>query len=805
MIKSYLKIAIRKALYDRIYTLINIFGLAIGLASFLFISKYVDFERKVDRFHENFHKIYRLHTDLKWNDLDESFPQTAPAVGTAIVDNFAEAEYVTRILPYNTERLVKIGEDIYKEKSILAVDSNFLRVFSFEILFGDKNKIFTKPEDLLLSQSYARKYFAEEDPIGKIIDIEGELFKVAGIIEDAPASSHIQYDILISNLSNEDLAYFEWSWVWCNLVTYVQLNPKTSANELESKFPELVRKNAGYAIERLTGKPLDDFFERGNHLGYLLEPLSEVYYSNYNPLGGSSKRIFMYIFSIVAVIILLLACINYTNLTTARSIKRAKEIGLRKVVGTSKGQLLSQFLVESVLFSFIAMALAVFFYETISRWIAMQFDFPWNLSLLNHPGYLLYIFGLTMIVGVLSGLYPALYLSSLNAATSLKGLSTRGSAKSSLRNVLLVFQFIISFCIIIFTFSVNEQISFLRNRDLGFDKENLIVINNINQLPSRDAFKTQVNENPSVISSTLSSHVPSLNAHGELFRKLEGEQEDFLARLIDADADYLKTFGLQMVEGQNFTPKELQSNSPKIVINQEAIKTMGFEDPIGRRIMGLDDGRELEVAGVVQDFDYFLSQVEMNPIVIRPYIDRGPENLIKHLTVKVASDDLQNTIAQLQKVWEKQQTGIPFEYQFYNQIFNDIYNKEIRLGNLLSIFSGLAITIAILGLVGLISFHTEQLTKSIGIRKVFGATIPNILGLITRDFAKLFIIAFVISVPVANYAVEDWLETFVNKINISPWFFLIPGLMVTTIALLTIWIQSYKSATANPVDAIRNE
>ena len=260
-----------------------------------------------------------------------------------------------------------------------------------------------------------------------------------------------------------------------------------------------------------------------------------------------------------------------------------------------------------------------------------------------------------------------------------------------------------------------------------------------------------------------------------------------------------------MVEGQNFTPKELQSNSPKIVINQEAIKTMGFEDPIGRRIMGLDDGRELEIAGVVQDFDYFLSQVEMNPIVIRPYIDRGPENLIRHLTVKVASDDLQNTIAQLQKVWEKQQTGIPFEYQFYNQIFNDIYTKEIRLGNLLSIFSGLAITIAILGLVGLISFHTEQLTKSIGIRKVFGATIPNILGLITRDFAKLFIIAFVISVPVANYAVEDWLETFVNKINISPWFFLIPGLMVTTIALLTIWIQSYKSATANPVDAIRNE
>jgi len=805
MIKSYLKIAIRKAIHDRIYTMINIFGLAIGLASFLFISRYVDFERKVDHFHENFHEIYRLHTDLKWNDLDESFPETAPAVGTAIADNFEEAEYVTRILPYKTEHLVKIDEDIYKEKNILAVDSNFLKVFSFEVLSGNKNKMFTKPEDLLLSQSYARKYFAKEAPIGKIIDIEGDLFTVAGIIEDAPPSSHIQYNILISNLSNEDLAYFEWSWVWCNLVTYVQLNPKTSSDALESKFPELVRNNAGAAIERLTGKPFDDFFERGNHLGYLLEPLSEVYFSNYNPLGGSSKRVFMYIFSIVAFVILLLACINYTNLATARSIKRAKEIGLRKVVGTSKRQLLSQFLVESILFSFMAMVLAVFFYETISMWIARQFDFPWNLSLISHPGYLWYIFGLTGIVGVLSGLYPALYLSSFNAADSLKGLQSRGSTKSSLRNVLLVFQFVISFCIIIFTFSVNEQISFLRNRDLGFDKENLIVINNINQLPSRDVFKTQINQNPAVISSTLSSHVPSLNAHGELFRKLEGEQEDFLARLIDADTDYLKTFGLKMMEGQNFTSKDLHSNSPKIVINQEAIKTIGFDDPIGRRIMGLDDGRELEIAGVVEDFDYFLSQVEMNPIVIRPYIDREPENLIKHLTVKVASDDLQNTIAQLQKVWEKQQAGIPFEYQFYNEIFNDIYTREIRLGNLLAIFSGLAILIATLGLIGLISFHTEQLTKSIGIRKVFGASIPNILGLITKDFIKLFIIAFVIAIPVTNYVIEDWLETFVNKIHISLWFFLTPGLVVTSIALLTIWIQSYKSATANPVDAIRNE
>ena len=805
MLKNYLKIAIRKAIRDKTYTLINIFGLAIGLASFLAISRYVDLESKVDHFHQSFDHIYRLHTDLKWNDVDESFPQTAPAVGTAIVDNFAEVEHVTRILPYYSERLVKIEDDIYKEQGILAVDSNFLKVFTFEILSGKRNDLLTQPDELLLSETYAKKYFADEEPLGKMVDIDGTLFKVVGIIEDAPPSSHIRYDMLVSNLSSEDLAYFEWSWVWCNLVTYIKLNPNASPDDLEAKFPQLVKDNAGYAIERLTGKPLDDFFERGNNLGYLIEPLSEVYYSNYNPLGASSSRIFIYIFTIVAFTILLLACINYTNLTTARAIKRAKEIGLRKVVGTSKGQLHFQFLVESVLFSGIAMVLSIFFYETISMWIANYFDFPWNLSLANIPEFLWYIIGLTIIVGVISGLYPAFYLSSFNAAKSLKGLQSRGSSKSPLRNVLLVFQFIISFCIIIFTFSVNEQISFLRNRDLGFDKENLIVIHNVNQLQSRDVFKNQVNQNPAVVSSTLSSHVPSMNAHGELFRKLEGEQEDFLARLIDADMDYLKTYGLKLVEGQNFSTSDLQSNSPKIVINQAAINTLQYDDPIGRRIMGLDDGRELEIAGIIQDFDYFLSQVEMGPIVIRPYIDRGPENLIKHLTVKVSSEDFATTIDQIKQVWDDQKTGVPFEYQFYNQIFNEIYNKEIRLGNLLSVFSGLAIIIAILGLIGLISFHTEQLTKSIGIRKVFGATIPNILGLITKDFAKLLIIAFAIAVPVANYAIEDWLETFIHKINIDPWLFIIPGLAVIFIALFTIWVQSFKSASANPVDAIRNE
>jgi putative ABC transport system permease protein len=416
-----------------------------------------------------------------------------------------------------------------------------------------------------------------------------------------------------------------------------------------------------------------------------------------------------------------------------------------------------------------------------------------------------FVLGIAIVVGLFSGIYPAIYLSSFNASRALKGIQLKGQHKSPLRNSLLVFQFLISFCIIIFTFTVNRQISYLRNKDLGFDKENLLVINNISQLKSRNVFKEEVNKNAAIISSTLSSHIPSGSGHGELFRKMQGEQEDFIMSLIDADADFIATFGLNIDSGIGFSSKDLSSSSPKVVINQKAQKILNYNNAIGETIMGLDDGRILEISGIINDFDYYLAQVELRPIVIRPYLDANPENEIHFLTAKIASSDLQQTIGDLEKIWNKQKTGIPFQYHFYNQIFNNMYLKEIHLGNLLTLFSSLAISIALLGLVGLISFHTEQLTKSIGIRKVFGATSFNILSLITRDFLKLFIIAFVVAVPIANYAVEDWLDTFVFKMDIGVLLFVIPGFVVISISLLTIWAQSYKAANTNPIDAIRTE
>ncbi len=805
MLKNYILIAIRKAIKDRSYTLINVFGLAIGLASFLFISKYVDFERNVDKFHVNYHSIYRLHTDLKWNEVDDVFPNTAPAVGTAIRDNFEEVEYVTRIRSFYSEKMIEVGEDVYQESGILSVDSNFLKIFSFELLHGNGDNLFTNPNQVVLSESMSKKLFGENNGINETIEIDNQDFVVAGIIEDSPANSHIQFTVLTSNLADEELNYFEWSWIWCNLVTYIKLNPNSSQERLESKFPDLVKNNAGYTIERITGNSINTFFENGNKIGYKLEPLSEVYYSGYNSIGISGSETFVIIFSLVALTILLLACINYTNLTTSRSIKRAKEIGLRKVAGTTMSQLYSQFLLESIIFSLIAVVLALFIYESLNSLIIRLFDIRWNLSLLNNMNYLWFALFISVVVGIFSGLYPAFYLSSFKPSRAIKGLQIKGQARSRVRNTMVVFQFIISFCIIIFTFTVNSQVSFLRNRDFGFDKENLVVIENINQLPSRSFFKQEVNNIPAVVSSTLSSNIPSISAHNELFRRLNGEKKDYIMTLIDADHDFIKTFSLNLLEGSNFEARDLSSITPRIVINKKAIKILEYENAIGETLMGLDDGRVLEVSGIIDDFDYYLSNTELRPIIIRPYFDSIPQNQIRHLTVKVASDNLPKTIAELEEIWDKQQSGLPFQFHFYDQIFNDTYMREIRLGNLLSLFSVLAISIAILGLIGLIAFHTEQLTKSIGIRKVFGANIVNILTLITRDFIKLFIIAFIIAIPVANYAMKDWLETFVFKIEVGIMLFAIPGIAVILIALFTIWIQSYKAAVANPVESLKDE
>ena len=805
MLRNYLKIAIRKARRDRSYSLINIFGLALGLATFLFISKYVSKEQSVDLFQKNYDRIYRLNTDLNWNGTDEVFPHTAPAVGTAMIDNFPEVEHLTRIRPYWGEMMVKIGEDIFQESGVMAVDSNFLHVFSFNVAEGKKEELFTQPSEVVLSKRYATKYFGDQPAIGKLIDIEEETYKVTGVLENAPENSHIEYDILVSNLSDGAVRYFEWSWVWCNLVTYFTIQPNANPAGLEAKFPDLVMNNAGGAIERLTGKSIETFFEAGNSIGYQIEPLSEVYFSGNNSLGKSGSRTFVYIFSVVALVILLLASINYTNLTTARSIKRAKEIGLRKVVGTTKNQLQFQFLFESLLFSLFSVCIAIFLYEIINSGIKNTFDISWNLSLLHDWSYLFFIVGIAVIVGIVSGLYPAFYLSSFNPARALKGNQIKGNSKSPFRNSLLVFQFLVSFCIIIFAFTVNLQIDFLRNRELGFDKENLLVIQNIFRLDSRSGFKNEVNQLGSVSSSTLSSQVPSQFSNGELFKKVHGTKDDYLMNLIDADEDFIKTFGLNIRAGHNYSHGDLDKQSPNIIINEKARKVLEWEGPLGQEIRALDDGRVLKVSGVINDFDYFLSSVELRPIVIRPFYQKDPVNGIKYLTVKINSDDLQQTVRKIEEMWNSQSSGLPFQFHFYDDIFNDIYNRQIRLGNLLLLFSGLAIIIAVLGLVGLISFHTEQLTKSIGIRKVFGASIFSVLALISKDFFKLLIIAFVIAIPIANYAVKDWLETFINRIQVNVWLFALPGMVVISIALLTIWIQSFKSATANPIDAIRNE
>ena len=806
MLKNYINIAIRKARQNILYSVINSLGLSLGIAAFLFIIQFVSNELKIDQFHHDPDRVFRMISDLKWDTTEDEFSSTPPALGTAIVSDFEEVEYVTRILPEYSEIQVWVEDKLFLESNTMAVDSNFLRIFNFRLLQGNPGTLFSKPNSVVLPESYVLKYFGEAPALGAGLKIGEKEYKVTGVIEDAPENGHINYSLLISINSDKNVAYFEWSWVWSNLVTYIKLKEGVDATTFSLKLPDLVKNNAGYSIERITGKSLEDFYNNGNRINFKMQPLSEVYYQYENPIGPKGNKTYIYVFGGIAFLILILACINYTNLATARSIKRAKEVGIRKVVGSSKMQLIFQFLTESILFSLFASLLAVLIGEVIYSSLTDAFGIRWDLSPMSNWTSLLYILAIALSVGLISGLYPAIYLSSFNPAHTIKGINQQGESRSFFRNSLVVFQFLISFGIIIMAFTVNRQIDFLRNRNFGFDQDKLLVISNINFLKNRDPFRNEVEQLSAVSSSTFTNVVPGKGGYYELFKKVADPDPDHIMILINADENFLKTFGIKLLSGKNYTEADLTKTEERFaVINQKASEEFDLNQPIGERIYALDDGRNLEISGLIDQIDFDLSTGEYNSIVIRPYSKFGNASTLNFLTVRLNSGNLQSTVSEIEKLWTKQDSGMPFQYYFYDQIFDQNFKSENRLSSLLDIFSGIAVFIGLLGLVGLVSYNTERLQKSIGIRKVFGASIFNILLLLTRDFIKLIIIAFAIAIPLANYFITDWLNEFIYRVNVEVWFFAIPGIIILIVAMITIWGQSYRSARANPVDSIRGD
>ena len=805
MISSYLKIALRSLWNKKAFASINIFGLAIGLATCMLILLFVQHELSYDRFNLNADRIFRvtLHGRIGGNDINIA-GASAPA-GPALMRDYPGVEAYAR-LSGNGTFLVKNGEKRFLEERVIFTDSNFFNFFSIPLLKGDANNVLKEPKTVVLTRSMALKYFGNQDPIGKSLDMGNSgAFRVTGVCEDVPTNSHFHYNFFGSMKS----VTLGDKWLSSGAHTYILLRKGYPVEKLSAQMPQMVRKYIGPEIQEFLGMSYDEYLRKGDKFGFGLQPLTDIHLTSNleNELEGNSNIKYIYIFTAIAAFILLIACINFMNLSTAGSAGRAKEVGVRKVMGSVRQQLMAQFLTESVLVTFfallVALVLVVLLLPGFNDLAGKRFDLQ---SILN-ARMIGYALAGCLVVGVLAGSYPAFFLSAFRPVAVLKGSIQAGVKSGWLRNTLVTIQFVVSIVMIIGTMVVYQQLRFIQNKNLGFDKEQVLILHDTHLLGDKArAFKEQLGSLSAVSSVTLAGYLPAGNSNngtdGFLPENAENNITPYRFTTYQVDDDYLKTLGIGLVTGRNFS-KTFGGDSASVLINEAAVKQFGWKDPIGKRIRTIGNGtpeskRFYTVVGVTKDFHFRSMHERIAPLVMFYGGDQY------QMAVKIKTNDIPGVLKTLEKNW-KATTDNPFAYSFLDQRFNNMYESEQRVGKLFGIFAGLAVVIACLGLFGLAAFTTIQRTKEIGVRKVLGASVLSIVSLLSKDFVKLVGIAIVIASPLAWYGMSQWLSDFAYKVSIQWWVFLVAGVLAVSVALLTVSFQSIKAALVNPVKSLRSE
>ena len=768
-------------------------GLAVGMTAGFLIFLYVSFELSYDSFHSKADRIYRIVADIKTPTEVINADRPAWAVPPNVKAEFPEVESFVRVA--DDGLLIRKGDEAFQEDNAAWVDSSFFHVFDFKLLKGNPKTVLTEPYTIVLSEVAAKKYFGKEDPIGKTLLITGDLHpaKVTGVMEDMPENSQIKRDMLLSmttrTLGLDSSADTRWGSYWPH--AYLLLKPGTNVNALQAKLPAFLVKRNGENMKQSQMVPTL-FFEK----------LKDVYL--YTTRGGQKQGNItnVYIFSIVAIFILLIACINFINLTTARSAERAKEVGIRKVVGAAKTQLTRQFIGESVIICLIAFLLSILF-----SWLLLPLFNQLSGKIISHSifenlRYLGILFLAAIGIGFLAGVYPALVLSSFRPVVVLKGKFATGSRGNLLRKGLVVAQFTISIGLIISTIIVYNQMRYMRNKDLGFTKDQIMVMDT-NGDKGKNAFKQALTAMPAVKSVAMSSSVPGGGNPGA-YSEIENIKGDLQVANLDlyfVDFDYIKQFQIKMVAGRAFSREFGTDTTQAMILNEAAVKMFGYTSPeqaIGRRFKQW--GREGKIIGVMKDFHFRSLQQPIKPLSMR--IEPDGNDLV---SANVSAANLPATIAAVEKKWKELIPNRPFSYYFLDEFFDRQYRSEERFGKLFLNFAILAIFISCLGLLGLASHSTIQRTKEIGIRKVLGASTSNIVNLLSTDFLKLVAISALIAFPLAWFAMNKWLQDFAYRTGVSWWIFLIAGILATLIALFTISFQAIRAAVANPVKSLRTE
>lgn len=811
MLKNYILVALRNLWRQKGYTLINIFGLTIGIASSIFILLYVINELTYDKFHEKSEQIYRVWIFGSMPATEMRHAVTSPPMAEAMLNDYPEVEQACR-LRTSGGWLVRQGDRVFNEtdREFLFADSTFFDVFSFTLLKGDPARCLTEPRNIVLTEEYARKYFGDQDPMGRTLKMEQDtnLYVITGVMKDFPQNSHFHCKMLgsMSSLGNSRST----NWLNHNYHSYVLLQEGTDPVEFEAGMRQMLLKYVGPMIQQFLGVTIEEFEESGNSYGYKLQKLEDIHLHSdlQYELEPNGNPLYVYVFLIAAILILAMAAVNFMNLASARSSSRAREVGLRKVVGSKRPQLIIQFLTESVLLSLIALvaALAVvyLFLPAYNNMIQLELEF----DVFSQSWILPLLIVFAVLVGISAGSYPAFVLASFSPA-SVFSSERSASVKSRLRSILIVLQFTVTIVILIGTTIVNRQLNFMQKKDVGFAKENLLMIKRSDALEGRiDAFKEEVVQHANIVSAANANAIPSYqysdNAHW-----LEGWDfsEIFTLATSRVSYDFDRTMGFEMVVGRFFS-RDMPSDSFGVVINEAAVKALGIEDPLNTRFVEPDDnGSESNfkpIIGVVKDYHFASMYAEIAPMAMHFM----PGNFEGVIAVRMGEGNKEETISYLRTTWEEFNSEYPFDYFWMDEQFGSMFDTERRTGQILLVFSILSIFITCLGLLGLISFTANQRTKEIGIRKIMGASVRVVMRLLSKEVVNLLIISGLISIP-AYFGAKAWLQKFAYHIHfqVGGYFVILlaVSLVVLMLALLTVSVHSYRAATANPAESIRNE
>ncbi len=815
MIKNYLKIAIRSLIKQKVYTIINVLGLSIGIASCLLIVMFVMNEFSYDKFHSKADKIYKVSLERKYPNHSTNYAVIPHSFADVMSRDFPEVSSVIKmggpinnvVVNYKDERN-EVKQ--FEENFIMAADSNFFEFFSIKMLKGDPKKSLINITDVVVTEETARRYFGNDQPIGKTLRMFNRDFSVSGVCENVPENSHFKFDFLMKWEEDFFAGGLETNFTTFTAHVYLELNSSSNTKALEAKFPAMVDAYASAQIERDLGKSWEDYKKEGNGYRYFLQPLTSLHLDPTNieakiRQGGNIN--YVYFLACIAGLILVIACINFMNLATARSAERAREVGVRKTMGSLKGQLVTQFLIESIVLSVFATLLALILAQLalhhFNNLAQKQLSFSYS------PSLFMGLIAVSILVGFLAGSYPAFALSSFNPIVVMKG-NFSGNAKGAwLRNGLVIFQFFISIVLIVGTVTVREQMQYMQNKSLGYNKEQVLVIERAFALENKtQIFIEELKRIPGVENAAGSFSL--LGREGDFFGAQflpEGSSEILTTKSMGIDDDFAQTIGFEFIEGRGYSKET--NDSLSIILNESAVKTMGINDPIGKKInqvQRLANGNvtvSYTIVGVIKDFNFQSLRDPITPLTIQSMesFNGGPVYTI----ARINSENLTSVINNVEAKWKELAPDQPFKFLFLDENLNAQYEGEQQASKVFGIFSALAIVIACVGLFGLAAYTANLRTKEIGVRKVMGASVASVVILLTKDVTKLILVAFALSVPISYYIMDRWLEGFAYRIDIGIGVFLVAGLIALLISWITVSYQSIKAAIVNPIKSLRSE